>query len=104
MKTTTEEMPVIPKIETMTDCIKQIEMSEYECVGGYLKNNKGFIKLKELVKDSTLTLKEIYKKEFRIWVKDNFTKMGNIYIGEDSKTFRASELEAKFKTQLLLDL
>lgn len=50
MKTTTKEMPAMPKIETMTDCINQIEMSDYECVGGYLKNNKGFIKIKELIK------------------------------------------------------
>ena len=45
--------PTIKKIETMSDCIEQIEMREYECIGGYLKNNNEFIKLKELVKKTT---------------------------------------------------
>ncbi len=99
----------IKKIETMQDCIEQIEMSEYECIGGYLKNNNGFIKLKELVKKFTIpavveSLKDKYKREFRVWVKDNFTRYGNMYIDKEGTAHREKYLEAKYKTQLLLNL
>lgn len=42
--------------ETLQDCIEQIEMSDYECEGGYLKNNVGFIRLKELAQVNNLNL------------------------------------------------
>ncbi len=42
----------IKECKTLKDCIEQIEMSNYECVGGVLKNNVGFLKLKELIEDT----------------------------------------------------
>jgi hypothetical protein len=99
----------IKKIETMQDCIEQIEMSEYECIGGYLKNNTGFIKLKELVKNLTIpvvveSLKDVYKREFRAWVKDNFTRYGNVYIDKEGNAHKEQQLESKYKTQLMLHI
>ena len=99
----------IKKIETLQDCIEQIEMSDYECTGGYLKNNTGFIKLKELVKNLTIpvvveSLKDKYKREFRIWVKDNYERHGNMYLSKSGNWCKEKNLEAKYKTQLLLNL
>lgn len=42
--------------ETLQDCIEQIEMSDYECEGGYLKNNVAFIRLKEMAQVNNLNL------------------------------------------------
>lgn len=41
------------------DAINQCEMSEYECIGGFLRNNLGYIRLKEIGRDSVELLKRL---------------------------------------------
>ena len=54
---------------------------------------------------SSLQFKELYKTNFRKWIKDNFEQYGNIYISkEDRKPYKENQLESKYKTQLLLNL
>jgi hypothetical protein len=39
------------KYDTLQKIVNQLEMSEYECEGGYLKLNVAFLKLKEMAKN-----------------------------------------------------
>ena len=50
------------------------------------------------------TLKDKYKREFREWVKDNFERNGNMYLSKSGNWCKERNLEAKYKTQLLLHL
>tara|TARA_R110002033_G_scaffold44181_1_gene86758 strand:- start:1546 stop:1860 length:315 start_codon:yes stop_codon:yes gene_type:complete len=50
LTTVKTEIPKKLPIETMQECIDAIEMSEYECIAGNLKNMVAYIKLKELIK------------------------------------------------------
>ena len=40
----------IDKYDSLQKIVDQLEMCEYECIGGNLVNNIAFIKLKELAK------------------------------------------------------
>lgn len=40
------------KYDTLQKIVEQIEMSDYECEGGFLKNNVAFMKLKLMAKES----------------------------------------------------
>lgn len=92
------------KAETIEDCIVNVENRNYESLPGYLKNDADFIKLKELVKNFTPTSNEVYKSNFRFWVKDNFTKYGNIYIDKSGHAHKINKLESLYKTELLLTI
>ena len=64
------------KYKNLKEIIKQIEMSKYECIGGYLKNNIAFIQLKEFAEtnninlcSSSLKLEEKEIPSFITWLK-----------------------------------
>jgi len=42
--------------KTLLEIVEQLEMGEYESIGGYLKNNVAFIKLKELANNISVPL------------------------------------------------
>lgn len=53
----------IKKVETLEDCIKQIDKCKFECEAGSLDKNTGYIKLKELVKKLTIPVVSINEVE-----------------------------------------
>lgn len=56
-QTTKEVINLLNNYRSLKDIVVQLEKSEYECEGGYLKNNLAFIKLKELA--DMITVKQI---------------------------------------------
>ena len=50
--------------KTLKDIVSQLEMSEYQCIGGYLKNNTAFIRLKELADQVSVPLDLFVKPTF----------------------------------------
>lgn len=54
---------MINKINSIEDCIKQIESCKFECEAGVLEKNIGYIKLKKLVKNLTTPVVSINEVE-----------------------------------------
>ena len=91
------------KAETIEDCILNIENRDYESLPCFLKNDADFIKLKGLVKN-LISPNEVYKTNFRSWVKDNFSRFGNVYIDKSGDAIKKNKLESLYKTELLLTI
>jgi hypothetical protein len=97
------------KAETIEELFTNIKNRDYESLPCFLINDADFIRLEAEVKKLNIpvvveSLKDIYKQEFRIWVKDNYERHDNMYLSKAGDWCKERNLEAKYKTQILLYL
>lgn len=73
--------------KTLQDCIEQLEMCKYECIGGNLENNVAFIKIKELAQVNNLNLPFVSQQSEQLCFNCNKEPMANSFTGLCKKCY-----------------